>query len=205
MPEPVDEVWVGLDELPNYSVSNYGRVVNNTTGRDLKPSPDGNGYLRVCLFHKGIRHWVYVHRLVAKVFFLNYKEGIEVKHKNKDLKDNSVLNLTLGQGCRVAPGKREKDDVWKAKEEARRKKAGFTDRDIRLEERISSIVDERKVDESRVDGAYRTEVHSGVSGDGRTSEDGSLEARRGNPEAGRRASIIAERSKIESRLTPSQV
>lgn len=146
MPEPVDEVWVGLDDLPNYSVSNYGRVVNDTTGKDLKPSPDGNGYLRVCLFHKGVRHWVYVHRLVAKVFFLNYKEGIEVKHKNKNLSDNSVLNLTLGQGCRVAPAKREKDDVWQAKEAARREAAGFID----PESRRGEIIRQRSEIEARL-------------------------------------------------------
>jgi len=97
----LDEYWVTFDALPNYAVSNYGTVLNVNRDRELKPFPDANGYLRVVLYHKGIRHEVYVHRLVARAFFLNYQEGVEVKHINDDKNDNSVLNLTLGVGCRV--------------------------------------------------------------------------------------------------------
>ena len=97
--EELDEIWVEIG-LGAYEVSNYGRVVNANTGRDLTPSPDKNGYLRVALYHKGIRHDVYVHRLVARAFFLNYAKGVEVKHKNENKQDNTVLNLTLGAGCR---------------------------------------------------------------------------------------------------------
>ena len=98
----LDEIWVEIG-IGAYEVSNFGRVVNGNTGRDLKPSPDGNGYLRVVLYYNGKRHMVYVHRLVARAFFLNYAKGVEVKHKNGDKNDNSVLNLTLGGGCRKAP------------------------------------------------------------------------------------------------------
>lgn len=100
-PYPVmDEVWVAHDLLPNYAVSNYGRVVNVKTNRELKPSPDKGGYFRVVLYHKGVPYPIYVHRLVAKIFFLNYAEGVEVKHISEDKSDNSVLNLTLGGKCR---------------------------------------------------------------------------------------------------------
>lgn len=95
----IDEIWVEIG-VGAYEVSNFGRVVNGHTGRDLTPSPDKNGYLRVALYHNGIRHDVYVHRLVARAFFLNYGPGVEVKHKNDDKNDNSVLNLTLGGACR---------------------------------------------------------------------------------------------------------
>ena len=100
--EHIDEHWVDVDLLPNYIVSNYGRVINKNTGHELKPFPDSNGYLKVGLYHKGIRRTVYLHRLVAKAFFLNYAEGVQVKHKNNILTDNTVLNLTLGVGCRKA-------------------------------------------------------------------------------------------------------
>lgn len=95
----LDEVWVEIG-VGAYEVSNFGRVLNGNTGRDLTPSPDKNGYLRVALYYKGVRHDVYVHRLVARAFFLNYAKGVEVKHKNGNKDDNAVLNLTLGAGCR---------------------------------------------------------------------------------------------------------
>lgn len=92
----IDEVWVGIDNLPNYEVSNYGRVVNINTGRDLNPYPDKRtGLLRVALYHKGVRSDVLVHRLVAAAFFLNYAPNIEVKHRNGNKEDNTVYNLTL--------------------------------------------------------------------------------------------------------------
>lgn len=96
----VDERFLSIDGLERYAVSNYGRVINQERGNELKASPDTNGYLRVGLSKNGRVHHVYVHRLVAFAFFLNYKAGIEVKHKNGDKTDNSVLNLTLGGNCR---------------------------------------------------------------------------------------------------------
>lgn len=101
----IDEFWVKFEGLPNYAISNYGTVLNVKTNRELKPSPDKNGYLRVALYHKGIRYDVYIHRLVARAFFLNYEDGIEVKHVNGDKTENTVLNLTLGEKkCRKGDG-----------------------------------------------------------------------------------------------------
>ncbi|AWN03304.1 HNH endonuclease [Microbacterium phage Camille] len=99
--EPLmEEKWLTIEGLERYAVSSYGRVINQERGNELTPSPDKNGYLRVGLSRNGRVYHVYVHRLVARAFFLNYKEGIEVKHKNENKEDNSVLNLTLGGGCR---------------------------------------------------------------------------------------------------------
>lgn len=97
----LDEQWTHLELFPNYSISNYGRIVNVNSGRELNPSPDKNGYLRVALYHKGARYDAFIHRLVAECYFLNYRKGVEVKHKNHDKSDNGVFNLTLGGGCRV--------------------------------------------------------------------------------------------------------
>lgn len=96
----LDEIWVEVG-VGAYEVSNYGQVINTQTGFELKPYPDKrSGYLRVALYHNGKRHDVFVHRLVARAFFLNYGPGVEVLHKNEDKTDNSVLNLTLGGACR---------------------------------------------------------------------------------------------------------
>lgn len=107
--ERLEEFWVTFELLPNYAISNYGTVLNIKTNRELTPSPDANGYYRVSLYHRGIRHESYVHRLVAKAFFLNYEDGIEVKHRNGNKQDCSVLNLTLGdKACRTA----EEGPLW---------------------------------------------------------------------------------------------
>lgn len=93
----VEEVWVELDSFPDYAISNYGRVVNIRTNKDLTLTPDKDGALRVSLYNQGKRSNNYVHRLVAKCFFLNYSEGHAVKHINGNKTDNSVLNLTLSE------------------------------------------------------------------------------------------------------------
>jgi len=97
-----EERWVVLDAIPNYSVSSFGRVVNNSTGRELKATlKKDTGRYRVWLYRNGVKYAVYVHRLVARCFFVDYKDGIRVKHINGIYSDNSVLNLTLGvEGCR---------------------------------------------------------------------------------------------------------
>lgn len=97
----LDEVWVTVDGLERYAVSNFGRVINQERGNELKPSADKNGYLRVGLSRNGVVYHIPVHRLVAFAFFLNYESGIEVEHKNGIKSDNTVLNLTLGDDCRT--------------------------------------------------------------------------------------------------------
>lgn len=98
--ERLEEVWVPIVGFSNYAVSNYGRVENVKTGRELKPYFTGKGYLQVKLFSNGVRRPKYVHRLVAQAFFLYYEEGVAVCHKNGIFTDNGVFNLTLGGPCR---------------------------------------------------------------------------------------------------------
>lgn len=40
----LDEQWVPIAGFPNYEVSNYGRIVNVTTGVDLRPQPTYAGF-----------------------------------------------------------------------------------------------------------------------------------------------------------------
>lgn len=94
--EPLEEYWVVVDLLSNYEVSNYGRVVNIKTQRELRACANGRGYHQVKLYHNGEFYSVYIHRLVAKAFFVDYEEGVEVKHINGNLQDNGVLNLSIG-------------------------------------------------------------------------------------------------------------
>lgn len=98
----LDELWVILPQWPNYAVSNYGRVVNTTTDKELQPYADKRtGHLRVALYNNGARQDVQINRLVAECFFVDYRDGVEVYHENGNKSDNGVLNLTLGRGVRM--------------------------------------------------------------------------------------------------------
>lgn len=92
----LEELFVDIPGYPNYLVSNYGRVINKVHGYDLKFSHGTQGHCKVKLYHDGISRDKQVHQLVAQAFFLEWEEGLEVKHIIADFNDNSVTNLTLG-------------------------------------------------------------------------------------------------------------
>jgi hypothetical protein len=95
-----EEHFASIPGYPNYQVSNYGRVINSR-GMELRPRTDALGYQNVALYNNRVRRDVVVHRLVAEAFFVDYDVNLEVKHKNEDHSDNSVLNLTLGPPLRI--------------------------------------------------------------------------------------------------------
>jgi hypothetical protein len=73
----------------NYSVSNFGNVRNNKTGKNLKGWITEKGYKRIEL--TGKRY--YVHRLVAIGFIPNSNNKLFVDHINNDRTSNRVTNL----------------------------------------------------------------------------------------------------------------
>ena len=85
------EEWLKIDEKPNYSVSNTGRIRNDKTGRILKLHKSTNGYYQVMLGRKTVP--LYVHRIVAKAFIPNEEGFPQVDHKNGDKSDNRAENL----------------------------------------------------------------------------------------------------------------
>lgn len=98
----VEEEFVTFDAFPNYAVSNYGRVVNINTGRDLTPYRQPNGYWKVDLCRKGVRRTFYLHRLVAKAFLVDYDPGLGVTHRDGNKQDCSVMNIEMGEPCRTS-------------------------------------------------------------------------------------------------------
>lgn len=92
----LEEQWVPVEGYPNYEVSNYGRVVNVKTGRDLRVK---YGVLsdigRVTLYLNGRTVSVEVAKIVAKAFFLNYQDHSKIYYRNGNESDCSVLNLSL--------------------------------------------------------------------------------------------------------------
>lgn len=65
---PVRELWVELDEFPNYSVSNMGEVVNIKTGTPIKPSRNQNNVPKVTLQKQRIATTISLAVLVATTF-----------------------------------------------------------------------------------------------------------------------------------------
>lgn len=85
----MEEIWKIVDECPNYSVSNLGRVKNNKTNKLMKPNYGKDKYHRVELSGKKFL----VHRLVAKAFIPNPDNLPAINHKDSVRNNNVVENL----------------------------------------------------------------------------------------------------------------
>ena len=70
----------GFDGI--YSVSNYGEVRNNKTGRLMNPRKNEKGYLHIGLTTNGKQKNMRVHRLVAQAFIPNPENKLQVNHIN---------------------------------------------------------------------------------------------------------------------------
>ena len=87
-----NEIFKNLTICENYSISNYGNVRNNKTGKILSPR-DLRGYKRVSLWYNKKANDHRIHRLVAEEFIPNPDNKLEVNHKNGIRNDNRVENL----------------------------------------------------------------------------------------------------------------
>lgn len=87
-------VWMTVKGLPNYEVSNEGRVRNRRTMRVLKPYLNRpGGYPRVSL-NDGKEY--YVHTLVANNFYARgVHKGDIVLHSDGNKLNNHVSNLEI--------------------------------------------------------------------------------------------------------------
>ena len=84
-----------IKDLTNYSIDEYGVVINDTTGqiKDQTSNHTGKGYLSVDLWKDGKRHRKYVHRLVAEAFLPNPENKPYINHKDGNPHNNFVNNL----------------------------------------------------------------------------------------------------------------
>lgn len=80
---------------PWYYISNFGRIYSIKSNKFLTPTYDKNGYLMVCLYRRyGAGINVFVHRLVAMAFVVNFdKCRDQVNHKNGIKDCNDSYNL----------------------------------------------------------------------------------------------------------------
>ena len=84
----------------NYEVSNTGLVRNKNTKKVLAQYKKNSGkyendYLRVSMYINSKDILKSVHRLVAECFLDDYREDLEVNHKNFIRYDNRVENIEM--------------------------------------------------------------------------------------------------------------
>ena len=84
------ESWKVIYDFPNYEISNYGNVRNNT--KIVKSVPNKHGY-NVVVLCNGTRKSVNVHRLVAAAFIPNPDNKPCVDHIDGDRTNNHADNL----------------------------------------------------------------------------------------------------------------
>ena len=87
------ERWKKIKGYDNYSVSNLGKVRNDSTGKILKQCVGTRGYLLVGLCLNGKQTMKLAHRLVAEAFIENPQSKRTVNHKNEIKTDNRAENL----------------------------------------------------------------------------------------------------------------
>jgi len=101
-----NELWIGIDNCPNYEISSAGRVraikrfrrakdgLRAYEGSILKLSPNTSGYLQATVQNKdGRKTTIHIHRIVAKSFIPNPENKSQVNHKKGIKTDNRVSEL----------------------------------------------------------------------------------------------------------------
>lgn len=88
------ELWLTVEDFPNYEVSDRGGVRNKKKGNTLIPHIR-RGYPYVKLYRPSTRKNQAVHRLVAIAFLGAIPKGYNVDHINRVRSDNRVQNLRI--------------------------------------------------------------------------------------------------------------
>jgi hypothetical protein len=87
------ETYKKIVGFENYSVSDLGNVINDKTGRILKPGCDTWGYFQVGLRKNEKTHFKSIHKLTAAAFLLNPENKKYVDHIDNDRQNNKLINL----------------------------------------------------------------------------------------------------------------
>ena len=91
--EVLEEEWSLLTDVPEHSISNYGRVVSHRKDELVRPRLSGWGYLQVVLYVRPRRITKTVHHMVAEHFVPGQDRGLVADHINGDKMVNGEWNL----------------------------------------------------------------------------------------------------------------
>jgi hypothetical protein len=90
----MSEEWVTLIDFPMYHINMSGEIVNRRNNRQLAPSVNGHGVVKVGLFRDGKQYTRSVATLVASIFVSGRNENFNtVIHLDGDLSNCHVDNL----------------------------------------------------------------------------------------------------------------
>lgn len=87
------EEWRTIQEFPRYSVSDFGRIKNNTSNLILTGGNDRDGYRQVTLSNGKKQYNRRICRLVAIAFIPNPNDLPQVNHKDENKENDCVNNL----------------------------------------------------------------------------------------------------------------
>lgn len=82
-----EEFWEGCLDLPNYELSNRGKIRRAFDEVEVQGEKNEKGYL--------VFRGYLVHRLVAETFIGEIPHGFHVHHRDQDKTNNAVENLQI--------------------------------------------------------------------------------------------------------------
>jgi hypothetical protein len=92
--EKLNNEWRLIDGFDDYAISRSGIVMNDLTGRQMKPYLSNVGYLNIKLLtNEGLLQHQSIHRLVAKAFLVNTDMLPHIDHIDRNKRNNNVDNL----------------------------------------------------------------------------------------------------------------
>ncbi len=89
----MEEIWKTIEGYETYSVSTFGNIRNDKTGRILKSYINNKGRLYIDIYKNQIKTRFYIHRLVAFAFILNPNNKPQVDHIDNNPINNNLTNL----------------------------------------------------------------------------------------------------------------
>lgn len=86
------EEWKEVEDFPSYSISSFGNIKNNSTGRVLLQYIR-NGYKTTGIYYKGMKKNLAIHRQVGLCFLNNTNNHPFINHIDGNKINNNVSNL----------------------------------------------------------------------------------------------------------------